>query len=144
MTNSTSKIATWFRIVVIILFIWNILGIGSFYMHVFISEEALAALPENERALYGQYPIWTEIAFVFAVFGGTLGSLALLLRRKWASPFLKISLIAILIQMYHSLFIADSMEVYGPGAAAMPIMVILIAIYLVWLAKFADKKGWLH
>lgn len=143
MENTSSKVAIWFKVVLTFLFIWNLMGIGSFYVHVFISEETLAALPENERALYGQYPLWTEIAFAIAVLGGTIGSLGLLLRRKWAKPILILSLIAIVIQMFHSLVIADSMEVYGPGAVIMPIMVILLGIFLVWLANYATKKEWL-
>ena len=144
MTNSTSKVATWFWVIAIIMFLWNLMGLASFYYHVFITDEMLAALPENERALYGQYPLWTEIAFAIAVIGGTLGSVALLLRKKWASPVLKISLVAILIQMTHSLFFTDSFEVYGAMTFLMPVLVILIAIYLVWLAKKADMKGWLQ
>ena len=143
MENTSSKAAIWFKVVVILLFIWNLMGIWSFYMHVFISEEALAALPENERALYGQYPLWTEIAFAIAVIGGTLGTLGLLLLRKWAKPILILSLIAIVIQMTHSLFLTDSIEVYGAMTYLMPVLVILIAIFLVWLAKLADKKEWL-
>jgi hypothetical protein len=45
--------------------------------------------------------------------------------------------------MFHSFFLSESFEVYGPGSAIMPIMVILIAIYLVWLANKAQKNSWL-
>lgn len=52
MTTSTQKIPTWFWIISIVLLLWNLMGIGSFVFHSFIMKgEALAALPENERAL---------------------------------------------------------------------------------------------
>ncbi len=139
-----SRIPVWFWIVTTILLVWNLMGVGSFFQHITVSEEALQALPTNERELYGQYPDWAKIAFALAVFGGAIGCIALLLRRKWARPVLVISLIAVIIQMFHSLFIAKAMDVYGPGSVVMPILVILISIFLVWFANYSFKKGWLR
>jgi hypothetical protein len=34
-------------------------------------------------------------------------------------------------------------EVFGPGSAIMPVMVIVIAAALVWLAKKGSKENWL-
>ena len=144
MSETNTKIPTWYWIVTIILFLWNLMGIASFYMHVFITDEALAMLPDNERALYAEYPMWTSIVFAIAVFGGALGSLGLLMKRKWAKPLLVISLLAIIIQMSHSLFLTESMEVYGAvQALTMPILVILIAIYEITLANKAIRNGWI-
>ena len=143
MSETNKKIPTWYWIVVTILFLWNLMGIASFYYHVFITDEALALLPDNERALYGEYPMWTNILFGIAVFGGTFGILGLFLKRKWAKQLLVISLIAIIIQMSHSLFLTDSMVVYGVvQAMTMPILVILIAIYSIILANKAIRNGW--
>ena len=144
MTNSTSKVATWFWIVASLMVLWNIMGLASFSYHVFITDEMLAAMPEKESALFDEYPLWTDITFGIAVFGGLLGSIGLLLRKRWSKILLKVSLIAILIQMSHSLFFTDSMEVYGPKTVVMPIILIVIAIFLIWFANLADKKGWLR
>ena len=120
------------------------MGVFSFYEHTFISEESLAALPEKESALYGDYPIWTSIVFAIAVFGGFIGSLGLLLKKKWAKTAFIISLAAIIPQMIHNVFFTKSMEVYGPGqAATMPIMVVVFGVLLIWFSNFAIKKNWL-
>ena len=89
-------------------------------------------------------PVWAISAFAIAVNGGALGCLLLLLRQAWAFPVLIASLAGILVQMYHSIFIANSIEVYGPGGMIMPVMVIVIAIFLVWYAKGAKEKGWIN
>lgn len=102
-------------------------------------------LPENERALYGEYPLWTTIVFAVAVFGGMLGSIALLLRKKWAKTAFIISLIGIIPQMVHNVFFTKSIEVYGPGqAATMPIMVVIFALFLIWFSNYAINKNWLR
>jgi len=144
MSESNTKIPNWYWIVATILFLWNLMGIASFYMHVFITDEALAELPENEQALYGEYATWTSIVFAIAVFGGALGTVGLLMKRKWAKPLFIISLIAIVIQMSHSLFFTESMVVYGAmEALTMPILVVLIAIYEISLANKAIRNGWI-
>ena len=144
MSESNTKAPGWYMPVVIVLLLWNLIGIAFFFLHVFITEEMLAALPENQAALYDQYPLWTQIVYSISVFGGTIGVIGLLMKKKWSKPLLLLSLVAIIIQMSHSLFITDSVEVYGTVQAfAMPILVIVIAIYEVTLANKGIVKGWI-
>ncbi|MEQ8470052.1 MAG: hypothetical protein RIC35_02650 [Marinoscillum sp.] len=138
------KAPTWFTVVAIIMVIWNLMGVSAFVMDAMMTEEAIAALPEAERELYGKFPLWTKIAYFIAVFGGALGAIGLALKKKWAQTVLIVSLIGVVVQMFHSLFIAGSMEVYGPGALAMPIMVVLFSFFQVWMANHGIKKGWLN
>ena len=143
MNKGKNKIPVWFWIVSTVAILWNIMGVASFFMQIMISDETLQALPINERELYGNYPLWTQIAFAFAVFGGLFGSIALLLRKKYAKPLFLISLAAIIIQMYHHLFMVNSIEVYGTEAWIMPILVFIIGILLVWFSWFCYKKNWI-
>jgi K+ transporter len=73
-----------------------------------------------------------------------VGCLLLLLRKKWATSILIISFIGIVVQMIHAFFMANSIEVYGPGGVIMPIMVLIIGAWLIWYAKGAEKKGWIN
>jgi len=143
MNKGKNKIPVWFWIVSTVAILWNIMGVASFFMQIMISDETLQALPINERELYGNYPLWTKIAFALAVFGGLFGSIALLLRKKYAKPLFLISLVAIIIQMYHHLFMINSIEVYGTEAWIMPILVFIIGILLVWFSWFCYKKNWI-
>ncbi len=144
MGNVKMKIPKWFWPVAIFFLLWNIMGILSFFAHTFISEEALAVLPEKERELYGDYPIWTTIVFAIAVFFGFFGSLGLILKKKWSKLAFIISFCAIVPQMIHNLFFTKSMDVYGPGqAATMPVMVFVFGLLLIWFSNYSIKKNWL-
>ncbi len=143
MEDKTAKIPTWFWVVSIIFLLWNLMGILSFVTHTTMTEEALMALPEAERELYASYPLWTQIIFAISVFAGTLGCIGLLIKKKWAKYLFIISLISIIVQMYHSLFMTEAMEVYGPTSVVMPILLVLIGGVLIWFASFSTKKGWL-
>jgi hypothetical protein len=135
-------IPQWFKVVAIIALIWNLLGVLAFAGQIFITPEMLSALPIAEQELYANTPIWATVAFAVAVFSGAFGSLFLLMRKSLSTSLLIFSLVGIVVQNIHSFFMSKSFEVYGPGGMIMPVMVILIATYLVWLAKKAQAQGW--
>lgn len=138
------EIPKWFSVTAIIAVVWNLLGVMAFISHIMMTPEMLAALPQAEQALYNETPMWATIAFALSVCAGALGCLALLFKKTIASPLLILSLVSVLVQMYHSFFIIDSIAVYGPGGVIMPIMVIIIAIALVLLANKAKTNQWLE
>ena len=133
----------WFMLVSLIALVWNLLGVTAYIMQVTMSPEALAALPDAERALLESTPAWATGAFAIAVNGGALGCLFLILRKTWAVPLLELSLLGVIVQMSHSIFIAKSIGVYGPGGMTMPVIVIVISFYLVYLARSAKARHWL-
>lgn len=141
--KSMEKPPLWFWIVSVLVLLWNLMGVLAYLQQAFMTEEALAALSEPERLLLETRPAWATAAFALAVWGGLLGCIALLLRKKWARPVLIISLIGILVQMIHSFFISNNLEVYGPGEISMPILIILIGVGLVFFARIATRKLWL-
>lgn len=120
------------------------MGVMAFVQHMMITTEQIALLPAQEQALYKNMPSWATAVFACSVFAGALGCLLLLLKKSLALPVLIIGLLAVIIQMFHSLFIMNSIAVYGPGGLVMPIMVILAAVYLVFLAKNAKAKKWIR
>lgn len=136
------KPPTAFWILIGLALVWNLLGVMAFVAQMMMTPEMLAALPQAEQELYASTPTWANVAFAFAVFGGAIGCIALLLRANWAFPALLISLLAVIVQMFHSFFISNSFEVFGPGGLIMPIMVIIIAIVLVWFSHQAKNKTW--
>ena len=140
--KSKNKAPTWFMVVAGILLVWNLLGVTAYIMQVTMTPETLAALPDAQRQLYENTPEWATAAFAIAVNGGVLGCLLLLLKRSLAGLFLQLSLAGVLVQMFHAFFMSQSFEVFGPGGLVMPVMVIVIAIYLVMLAAKARAHHW--
>lgn len=105
--------------------------------------DGLAKLTQDQRLLYESRPAWVTGAYAIAVWGGAIGCIALLLKKKWARTGLSISLIGILAQNIYQFFMSNTFEVLGSMAMLLPILVILIAISLVWFADWAEKKGYI-
>lgn len=132
-----------FLIISIIALVWNLFGVMSYMMHVTMSPESLAQMAEAERALLESSPAWTTGVFAISVFSGVFGCVGLLLKKAWAAPLFLVSLFSVIVQFGHWLFLTDAMEVYGTEAVFMPLLVTVIAVFLVWYSRDAKNKGWL-
>ena len=141
--QASHRPSKWFWIVSGLLLAWNLLGVMAYVQEATMSAEALGAMPEAQRALLRTRPAWATAAFAVAVFGGAAGCLMLLLRSRLAVPVLALSFVGVVVQMVHAFFIVDSYAVYGPGGLAIPAMVLVFSIFLVWYARRARKRGWL-
>ncbi len=134
MTNS-KNLRKSFKIISIIAIVWNVLGVASYFFHVYMSEDAIAKLPEAEQILYQNIPTWKTVAFFIATVSGLLGSILLFLKKKIALPVLTLSLIGILVSFYYDFFKTKLIEIYGNGSIIFPLIVVLIGIFLVWYTK---------
>ncbi len=143
MSNTSNKPKASFWIISVIALIWNLMGVFAYLTQAYMSDEILAALPDTERALYENLPAWVTAAYAIAVFGGTIGAILLLLKKKLSVQFFTISLLGVIIQMSYNFFMSNTLDVYGPGSIVMPIMIIVIAFYLVWYSKSVTTKEWL-
>lgn len=142
--TTTNKPNTWFWVIGILALIWNLLGVFVYLGQAYMTDEMLSALPVEQQTLYAERPAWVTAAFATAVFAGAFGCIALLIRKKWATSLFILSLLGVLAQQTHSFFLSNTMEVMGGASAmGMPIMVVVVAIFLVWYARRATAKGWL-
>lgn len=141
MTDSRKKPEITFWVIGIIALIWNLMGVVAYLMQAYMTEDDLLALPLEEQALYIDIPAWVTAAYALAVFGGSLGCLLLLMRKKLATVVFTVSFISILIQMSYNIFMSKAVEVYGPGGAIMPVMIIIIGAFLIWYSKKMEQQG---
>jgi hypothetical protein len=141
--TTTNKPNIGFWIISATALIWNLMGVNQYIQQAYVTDSFKAMYNEEQLKMIADSPTWATAAFAIAVFAGAIGSLLLLLRKYLAKSILILSLVGIIVQMFYNFFIIDSMAVYGPGAVAMPIILIIFASFLIWFADFANKKGWL-
>lgn len=134
MNTASKKPTTRYWIIAILALLWNILGVIAYLGQAYMTDETLAALPESNQLYYSNLPAWVTAAFAIAVFGGFLGSIGLLWRKKWAYFLFVLSFVAIVVQQIHSLFIQDYIEISG-AQVVLPAITLATAIYLVYFSK---------
>ncbi|SFZ91653.1 hypothetical protein SAMN05428642_102191 [Flaviramulus basaltis] len=138
MTNqSTKKPPIWFWVISVIALIWNGMGVAQYLGQAYKTESWRSSLTDEQFEIISNLPSWLTGAFAVAVFTGLLGSLGLLLRKKWSYYLLVLSLLAVIIQMGYILIQGQSDNI------GMTILIVVFAIFLAWFSKKTILKGWL-
>jgi hypothetical protein len=126
----------WLRIVAILGLLWNLYGAYNYLMTVGLVAGA-------DEAAVSAMPAWVTGAFAVAVFGGALGCLGLIMLKRWSKLLLLVSLLGVLaMDLWMFVLTGLGATMAGPEMG-ITIAVIVVAIFLVWLAHDADRKGWL-
>ena len=139
-----SQAPKWFKVVAILALLWNLLGCAAYLVDAMMTPEAAAKLPPAQQELYKSRPSWAVGATAVAVWFGALGSLGLILRKRWATLLLAISLIGVIVQDYWLFVVSDAVRLAGPSVAVMQAFVLIVAIALLALSMRASKRGWLN
>ena len=134
----------WFVLVAVLAVLWNLFGLFSFYVHVTAGPEVIASWPEAQRQIEAATPSWIFVPFAIATIGGTLGSLGLLLGRRWATPVLLLSLLAIIVQFGAYYLLTPTWALTGMTGAALPLCIAVVGLLLWLLAGKAAARGWLR
>jgi len=142
--NDSIAVPKWFWAVAVMLLLWSVAGIISFYVQLTLPYERLVAIMGKPGAdCISAMPQWLWWVFGTAVWSGAFGSLAVLLRRAWAQPLYLISLLAVIIQFGHSFGVAKIQNVLGWSSAGFPVFIIAMAAFELWLSTWTKKRGWL-
>lgn len=138
-----NKSPLWFKIVIVVALLWNLLGAIAVIMNFMITPEAISALPAAQQQMYADTPMWASYASLLAVFAGALGCVALLLSKAFASPLFMLSIVGLVLQNIGIFVIVDAIAVMGNSVLIMQGCVFVIAIGLLLLAKMAMKRQWI-
>ena len=119
-TVSTGKTSPpiWFWVISVTFLLWYMMDMSMFFMRVFMTDEAINAMPANQQGMF-RVPQWVNIVFAGEVFGGTLGCVGLLLRKKWALWLFVVSIVGALSQTFYVYFLSDAISVMGTMAVVM-------------------------
>lgn len=138
--SNTTKPNTIFWVIGIVALLWNILGVGAYLAQAYMPNEALEMLTQGEQDYYNNYPAWATGSFAIGVFGGLLGSIALLMRKKIAILLFTLSLLGVLGQQVYNFFLQDFIALDGTKMIG-PIVIIIICFFLLWFAKAQKQNG---
>ncbi len=142
--NPTTKPPVWFWIVSVLALLWNLMGVMNYLGSAFMKEAIKAEMTPEQVNLMESTPAWVTAAFAIAVWFGAAGCIGLLLRKKWAKSALGMSLIGVLVQTGYGFFMTNATEVYSQTEAIIiPLMVIVIAIFLIFFARLSERKLWI-
>jgi|COG998Drversion2_1049125.scaffolds.fasta_scaffold56322_2 Ca2+/Na+ antiporter len=140
MGNESSVKLHWsFWVVCIIGLVWNAGGAVNYLMQT--NMEFVSSMPATHQAIIVGRPIWATGGFAIGVFGGVLGCIFLLLKRRSSINIFLMSLIGIIVTMVHTIDVAMSDTEFSIlEIIVMVILPLVVALALVLYAKYAIVK----
>ncbi|MDQ3287844.1 MAG: hypothetical protein M3Q42_06210 [Pseudomonadota bacterium] len=120
---------------------WNLIGVAAFAMQLGMPEEALQAMPAERQALHRATPAWLYVFYGVATIGGALGSVGLLLRRRWAAPIFLVALIALTLQVVAGYATTPAWSVTGVAGLGFPLLLLVVATALWRFARAMAACG---
>lgn len=135
------KMPTWFWIVAVLGCAWNIFGVVQFIQSVTATQESFVAMgmTESQAKTMLTYPLWMTIAFAIGTFGGLVGSVLLLVRKKLATPIFIASLVGYII-LYIGDITEGVFEAIGIQQVIILTTVVLVAAVLLWFSKHFESQ----
>ncbi|HEX6603431.1 MAG TPA: hypothetical protein VF027_00950 [Sphingomicrobium sp.] len=134
-------LARWYMAAAVASLLFMLLGCAVYLMDVMANP---ADLPLDKRAALDAQPMWVIGANAVAVWGGALGALLLVLRRRMAETLLLVSLIAVIAWLAGLLLVPRLRDALGTDDIAIAIVVTLIVWTIYWFARHSRQRGWLR
>jgi hypothetical protein len=129
-TITARRAPGWYWLVAFLGLLWEAFGCFIFTM----------VAIGDDRGDYALLPSWVFIVFGIAVFSGLAGAVGLVLRQRWATIALIVSLLAAIVQYG---YVAMNFGL-NPGSIPMVAAVIGIGLVLVIVSSAAAGRGWLR
>ena len=121
--------------------LWDMGGAGDYLMTQTQNEAYMSRFtPEQLEFFYG-FPTWLVAFWALAVWGGVLGTLLILLRKRLAVPVLLVSFLSMCVTAVHNFLLSNGLEVMGGMGAVFSVLIFVIALFLWLYARAMAERG---
>ena len=125
--------------------LWNSVGALDFVMTQIRNEAYMSNCTPEQRIFYYGFPVWVVVAWGIAVWGGVLGSLALLFRKRQAFHLFLASSICMVLTYFQNYVLAHGFKVMGGAAAlAFTTVIFVIGVLLLFYSRAMRRRGVLN
>jgi hypothetical protein len=129
-------------VVGVVALLWNAIGALDYVMTETRNPAYMKSFTPEQLAYFYSFPAWAIATWACAVWGGVLGSILLLLRRRLAVPVFLVSLIAMVLTNIYSYLLSNGASLMsGVGAHVFNAVIFLIGLALFLYARAMRDRG---
>ena len=121
--------------------LWNAVGAFDYVMTETGNEAYMAQFTPEQLEYFYAFPAWVVAFWAIAVWGGVLGAVLLLLRKRVAAPVLLVSLLAMVVTSVHNFVLSEGLEVMGPAGVGFSAVIFILALGLWLYARAMADRG---
>lgn len=127
-------------IIGVVALLWDSMGAYDYLMTQTQNASYMAKFTQEQLDYFYGFPMWVEVFWALAVWGGLLGCILLLLRKCLALPVLVVSFVSMVITAIYNFGLSKGMEVMGTGGFMFTVAIFLVALGLVIYARAMQKR----
>ena len=140
-TETSPRVPVHLWVVGILGVLWNCVGAFDYFMTETRNDWYMGQFtPEQLEYFYG-FPAWVVAFWAVAVWGGLLGTILLVLRKRVAVPVLLASFLAMLVTFFHNFVLANGGEITGGAGMAFSGLIFLVSLGLWLYARAQARRG---
>jgi hypothetical protein len=124
----------------ILTLLWNAIGAFDYLATQLEIEGYMAAFSPEQLAYFYGFPPWVVGAWALAVWSAVAGSLALLLRSRWASTLFSVSLLSMVVTSIYNFGLSDGAEVMGQAGVAFSAVIAVISVLLLIYSRAMTRR----
>jgi hypothetical protein len=128
-------------IVGVLAFLWNFLGVFDYLATQLKLEFYMSQFTEEQLAFFYGYPAWAVAGWAFGVWGAFVGSVGLLMRRKWSVWAFAISLAGLFVSTIYNFGMSNGAEMMGTGGLIFTGVIWAVAIFLVVYSRAQASRS---
>ncbi len=126
-------------IVGVLSLLWNAMGVFDYLATKLRLDFYMSMFTEEQLAYFYGLPAWFSVFWALGVWGALFGSIALLLRRRWAVGLFAVSLVGMIVGSVYTLFLSEGVDIMGTGGAIFSAVIFVVGVFLlVYARKMAD------
>ncbi len=136
------KPPTMFWVAGILFLLWNAFGCFIYYIDKATPDAKYTEMyGEAMTALRDAYPVWATAGYAIGVWGGLLAAILFLLRKRQALPVFVASLIGAIVSFLWVFITPEAQAAMGSTFWVMPVIVVVIGVFEIWVTKRKIAKG---
>lgn len=121
--------------------LWNAVGAFDYFATQTRNESYMGQFtPEQLEFFYG-FPAWLVAFWAAAVWGGVVGAVLLLMRKRASVPVLLASFLAMVVTAFHNFVLSNAVEVLGVGGVAFTVLIFVFGLGLWLYARSMARAG---
>jgi hypothetical protein len=138
---STLKAPPYLLIVGVLELLWNAIGAFDYVMTETRNSSYMSSFTADQLAYFNSFPKWAIATWALGVWGGVIGSLLLIFRRRLAVVVFTVSLLSVALTFIYNFVLSDGLRIMGgTGALLMPRVILLIGALLLLYSRRMVKN----
>jgi hypothetical protein len=130
-----------FWLVGVLALLWNAMGAFDYLMTETRNEGYMSRFtPEQLEYFYG-FPAWVVAFWAIAVWGGVLGAIFLLLKKRHAVGTFLVSFLAMVVTMGRNYLLSEGLEAAGGSGLVFTVAIFVVALFLYLYSRAMRSKG---